>query len=223
MAEFLKIKQELIDAVSELDEEKVTELTETALRDGTEPLDILEAVNEGMLTVGRLYESKTYFIADLIMAGLIFKEVLGLEQMTELFHARNKNKIGKVVLGTVQGDLHDIGKDIFRGLMETNSFEVIDLGVDIPKEAFIRKVIEHKPDILGMSGVLTYTIDAMKDVVGALDEAGVRDQLKVIAGGNHLTRENCAYIGADAYANDAFDGVKICLEWVKEKKNQGEL
>ncbi|NLZ93159.1 MAG: cobalamin-binding protein [Firmicutes bacterium] len=220
MSELGKLKQELVTAVSELDEEKVLELSETALRAGIEPLELLETVNEGMITVGKLYENKTYFIADLIMAGLIFKEVLGLEAMTKLFYSKMKNKVGKIVLGTVQGDLHDIGKDIFRGLAETNNFEVVDIGVDVPKEAFVKKVREQKPEILGMSGILTYTVDAMKEVVEALKEADLRDQVKVIVGGSHLTSKTCAYIGADAFANDAFDGVKICLQWLNI--SQGE-
>ncbi|NLZ38957.1 MAG: cobalamin-binding protein [Firmicutes bacterium] len=220
MSELAKLKQDLVAAVKELEEEKVLELSETALRVGMEPLELLETINEGMLLVGQLYENKTYFIADLIMAGLIFKEVLGLEEMTKLFYSKNKKKMGRIVLGTVQGDLHDIGKDIFRGLAETNNFEVIDIGVDVPKEAFVKKVREQKPEIVGMSGILTYTVDAMKEVVDALKEAGLRDQVKVIIGGGHLTDKTCSYIGADAFANDAFDGVKICLQWIKS--SQGE-
>ena len=214
MADFITLQKEIIEAVTELNEDAALKLSDEALRLGMEPLELLEAVNEGMRTVGKLYEEKTYFIADLIMAGLIFKEVLGLEEMTELFHNKNKKKIGKVVLGTVRGDLHDIGKDIFRGLMETKSFEVMDLGVDVPKENFIKKIIEYKPDVLGLSGVLTYTVDAMKEVVDALIASGIRNQVKVIVGGNHLTKETCSFIGADAYATEAFDGVNICLQWM---------
>lgn len=221
MAEFLEMKKDLIDAVRELDEDKALQLSEEALRLGVEPLALMEAINEGMLAVGQLYEDKTYFIADLIMAGLIFKEVLGLEEMTALFHNNKQHKHGKLVLGTVHGDLHDIGKDIFRGLMEANSFEVIDVGVDVPKETFVKKVVEHRPQILGLSGVLTYTVEAMKEVVGALEEAGLRDQVKVIVGGGHLTPASCAYIKADAYANDALVGVKYCLNWT-QKSMQGE-
>ena len=221
MADFLQRKQELVNAVRELDDGKVLQLAEEALRLGVEPLVLLEAVNEGMLAVGQLYEDKTYFVADLIMAGLIFKEVLGLEEMTKLFQTQRQKRIGKLVLGTVHGDLHDIGKDIFRGLMEANNFEVIDVGVDVPKETFVKKVAEHRPEILGLSGVLTYTVEAMKEVVEALAEAGLREQVKVIVGGGHLTAASCDYIGADAFANDALVGVKHCLRWL-EKSVQGE-
>lgn len=221
MKDYTLIKQEIMNAVTELEDEDVFRLAEKALREGIEPLELLETINQGMLNVGKLYEDKTYFIADLIMAGLIFKEVLGIKEMQELFHSKNKKKIGKIVLGTVRGDLHDIGKDIFRGLAETNNFEVIDVGVDVPKETFVKKVLEHKPDILGLSGVLTYTVDAMKEVVDALEEAKIRHAVKVIVGGSHLTSATSEYIGADAYSNDAFDGVKLCLQWV-ENANKGE-
>lgn len=220
MGNFGLLREEIVKAVEELNEEAVLKLAEKAIESGMEPLVLLEAVNEGMHRVGSLYESKTYFIADLIMAGIIFKEVLELEQMTEHFHSHTNKKIGCVVVGTVKGDLHDIGKDIFRGMMETTCFEVIDLGVDVPPEVFVKKVIENKPDILGLGGVLTYTTEAMKDVVDALIDAGIRDEVKVIIGGNHLTKESCLYIGADAYANDATLGVKLCANWIN-KEDQG--
>ena len=220
MGNFGLLREEIVKAVEELNEEAVIRLSEEALENGMEPVILLEAVNEGMHKVGSLYENKTYFIADLIMAGIIFKEVLELQQMTQHFDSHSKRKIGCVIVGTVRGDLHDIGKDIFRGMMETNCFEVIDLGVDVPPEVFVKKVIELKPDILGLGGVLTYTTEAMKDVVDALIEAGVRDQVKVIIGGNHLTEESCVYIGADAYANDATLGVKLCVKWII-KEDQG--
>ncbi|NLL57614.1 MAG: cobalamin-binding protein [Firmicutes bacterium] len=217
MEHFKLVKKELINAVEQLNEETVLKLSEEALAAGMEPFDLLEVVKEGMLGVGRLYEQKVYFIADLIMAGIIFKEVLELDKMTEQFHSNNSRKVGTVVVGTVSGDLHDIGKDIFRGMMEANCFEVIDLGVDVPKELFVKKVMEYKPDILGLAGVLTCTTDAMKDVVYALKEAGIRHRVKVIVGGKHLTADACRYIGADGYANDASDGVKLCVNWLPKE------
>jgi len=213
-----KFREEIINAVEQLNEDTVLKLAEEALKDGMEPLTLLEMVNEGMVRVGRLYEEKTYFIADLIMAGIIFKEVLELDKMSEQFRSNGNKKIGRVLVGTVRGDLHDIGKDIFRGLMEANSFEVIDLGVDVPAEHFVKKVMEYKPDILGLSGVLTFTTEVMREVVLALEEAGVRDKVKVIVGGNHLTERACSYIGADGFANDASEGVKICINWLEKER-----
>lgn len=212
----------LVRYVEQLDEEKVLELAGELLNRGIDPLRLLELVNEGMNRVGKLYESREYYIADLIMAGIIFKQVLSLEKMVEHFKARHSKRIGRAVIGTVAGDIHDIGKEIFRGLMEANGFEVIDLGVDVPKDVFVRKVAEHKPDIVGLSGVLTNTIEAMKEVVEALSEAGLRDGVKVIAGGSHLTEEACSYIGADGFTREASEGVKKCLEWVTTGEVEGE-
>lgn len=219
MEEPKALREQIIEAVEQLHEEAALTLAEQALDAGMDLLSLLEAVNEGMRRVGELYENKTYFIADLIMAGIIFKGVLELKHMTRYFRSHANRKIGCVVVGTVKGDLHDIGKDIFRGMMETNCFEVIDLGVDVPPEAFVRKVVENEPDILGLGGVLTYTTDAMKDVVDALKAADLRDKVKIIIGGSHLTAESCRYIGADAYANDATFGAKICVSWIS---NQGD-
>lgn len=207
----------IIKAVEELDEDKVINLASRALNDGMEPFYLLDLIKEGMNRVGKLYENKQYFIADLIMAGLIFKEVLKLDKMVAQFHNDNAKKVGKLLIGTVKGDLHDIGKDIFRGMMEANRFDVIDLGVDVPKELFVQGVEKYEPDIVGLSGVLNFTIETMKNTVDALKKAGLKDNRLVILGGNHLTKEACEYIGADYYTNDASIGVKYCKKWIKEK------
>jgi len=207
----------IIKAVEELDEDNVIRLATEALNNGMEPVYLLNLLKEGMNRVGKLYESKQYFIADLIMAGLIFKEVLELDQMVARFHNDNTKKVGKVLIGTVKGDLHDIGKDIFRGMIEANCFQVIDLGVDVPKEAFVQSVQKYQPDIVGLSGVLNFTIETMKSTVDALKEAGLKEDRLIILGGNHLTQEACEYIGADFYTNDASIGVNYCKEWIKKK------
>lgn len=223
MNKLKELKELLVKHVEELNEEKVMELAVKALDEGIEPFLLLEIINEGMNRVGKLYEQKDYYIADLIMAGIIFRDVLGLDKMAEHFKSDYNKKIGKVILGTVQGDIHDIGKDIFKGMLVANAFEVIDLGVDVPKEVFLQKVIENKPDIVGLSGVLTYTVDSMKRVVDTFQEAGIRDKVKIIAGASHITPETCKYIGADAFANDATVGNRICLQWMKKKNEQGEV
>ncbi|NLZ54838.1 MAG: cobalamin-binding protein, partial [Thermoanaerobacteraceae bacterium] len=181
----------IIKAVEELDEDKVINLAGIALNDGMEPFYLLNLIKEGMNRVGKLYEDKQYFIADLIMAGLIFKEVLKLDKMVAQFHNDSAKKVGRLLIGTVKGDLHDIGKDIFRGMMEANRFDVIDLGVDVPKESFVQGVEKYEPDIVGLSGVLNFTIETMKNTVDALREAGLKDNRLVILGGNHLTKEAC--------------------------------
>ncbi|TYP57562.1 cobalamin B12-binding domain-containing protein [Thermosediminibacter litoriperuensis] len=212
MKNLITVEDLIIKSVEELDEEKVIRLASKALKAGMEPLFLLDLIKEGVKRVGKLYEDQKYFIADLIMAGLIFKEVLELEEMKVQFRRRNSKILGRVIVGTVKGDLHDIGKDIFKGLMEVNGFEAVDLGVDVSKEVFAQGVIKYKPDIVGLSGVLTSTIDSMKEIVDTLVDAGVRNDVKIILGGSHLTKEACDYIGADCYANDASAGVKLCKQ-----------
>lgn len=209
-----KREEKIIELVEQLDQESLITLASEALKEGMEPLRLLDLIAEGMVRVGKLYESKDYFIADLIMAGIIFKDVLHLEKMIAHFQSKPEQKDGKVMIGTVKGDIHNIGKEIFKGMLEANGFEVIDLGVDIPIEVFIEKFEEYHPEIIGLSGVLTTTIEQMRSTVQGFVKAGIRNKVKFIVGGNHLTDETCKYIGADNFANDVSQGVKVCKEWI---------
>jgi len=126
----------------------------------------------------------------------------------------DRDKIGKILLGTVSGDLHDIGKNIFKGMAEAAGFEVYDMGIDVADQLFVEKAKEIQPDIIGMSGVLTLALESMKNVVAALKDEGIRDDFKVIIGGNPVTKEASEQIGADAFTVNAAEGVKICQGWV---------
>lgn len=221
MEDLKKIERKIIEHVEQLDHEEVILLADQALDAGIDPLRLLELIDEGMSRVGQLYESKIYFIADLIMAGLIFKDIIKLEKMAGHFKRSHNKRIGTMLIGTVKDDIHDIGKDIFRSMAEANGFEVLDIGVDVPRELFVSKIIENKPDIVGLSGVLTNTIEAMRAVVEAIDKAGLRDTVKIIAGGNHITEDACRFIGADSHANDASSGVKRCKEWIGSVVGKG--
>lgn len=214
------LDKSIVKAVEELNEDNVLMLVKNSLDQGIDPFYLLNLVKKGMDRVGRRYENKEYYIADLIMAGIIFKEVLNIIKNTDVFKYSQKMFMGKVVLGTVKGDLHDIGKEIFKGLMEASGFNVIDLGVDVPKETFVKTVELYRPEIVGMSSVLTFTVDSMKDIVDALIEADLRKDVFVIAGGSHLNQELCRYIGADYFTNDALKGVKKCKEWIEKIKNK---
>lgn len=207
-------EEKIVELVEQLEHESIIELAKEALDSGMEPLHLLDLIAEGMVRVGKLYESRDYYIADLIMAGLIFKDVLHLDRMIAHFRTNPAGKIGTIIVGTVKGDIHDIGKDIFKGMLEVNGFEVIDLGVDVAKEVFVEKYNQYKPDIVGLSGILTTTIETMREVVDAFWQAGIRDKVKIVIGGNHITEEASQYIGADGFANDVSHGVKLCKEWV---------
>ncbi len=175
--------------------------------------NVVGACQQGMAIVGDLFGKNEYFVGDLIYAGELLNNALGI--LKPVIGEASSEKIGKMVLGTVEGDLHDIGKNIFRGMMEAAGFEVYDLGIDIPAGVFVEKVKEIKPQIVGMSGLLTLTLGAMKATVDALTAAGVRDGIKIILGGSPVTDDACRHIGADAFTVNAAEGVKICQEWVK--------
>lgn len=221
MKDLSQIEELLVKNVEQLNEENSLKLAREAISQGIDPLYLLYLMNEGMKRVGKLYDCKDYYIADLIMSGLIFREVLELEEMTDFFHRTYDKKAGKVVIGTVKGDIHDIGKDIFKYMLEAYGFDVIDLGVDISSEIFVKNVAKHHPDIVALSGVLTSTVDEMKEVVDSLIEANLRNNVKIIIGASHLTKDTFTYIGADSYATDVSEGAKVCREWMKEDHGQG--
>jgi len=206
---------QLVQAVADLDEGKVLKMIKQCLKNGHEPKLLIEKIELGMDKVGELYEQGEYFIADLIMAGSIFKDILSIPEMkfdsVESFHSNS----GKIVLGTVVGDVHDIGKDIFKRMLEVRGYEVHDLGVDVPVSVFLDKVREVKPHIVAMSGVLTLALDSMKDTVEGLKQAGLREEVKVIIGGRPVSKQACRWIGADSFTINAVEGLDICEQWLK--------
>jgi 5-methyltetrahydrofolate--homocysteine methyltransferase len=213
-------KEEFLDAIRDalvnLDLDKARRITRAALESGVDPREIiLKSIGEGMEIIGRKFESSEYFIPELIIAGEIGKEIS--EMLKPYLKGEGVRKAGKVVIGTVKGDLHDIGKNIVKMMLEAAGFEVIDLGVDVPKEKFVEAVRNEKPDILGMSALLTVTMVEMKNVIEALKEAGLRDKVKVIIGGAAVTEDYAKSIGANGYGADAIEGVKICKQWMSGK------
>ncbi|MFW9874058.1 MAG: B12-binding domain-containing protein, partial [Candidatus Thorarchaeota archaeon] len=146
------------------------------------------------------------------MAGEIFNEAMEL-LMPKLVGSSTKN-LGKIVIGTVEGDIHNIGKDIAINFLRAEGFEVIDLGVDVPAQKFVDAINEHNPPVVGMSGLLTLSIEPMKQSIDAIAAANLREKVKVIIGGERTDEEVCNYVGADAWVNDAIEGVKIIKNWV---------
>ncbi|KPU44272.1 methionine synthase [Oxobacter pfennigii] len=206
----------LTGAVGELDEERVLEILNGFV--STNPSEeeaqkVVAACQSGMAIVGDLYEKGEYFVGDLIFAGELLTNAINT--LKPVLGNTGSAGVGTIVLGTVAGDLHDIGKNIFKSMSEAAGFTVADLGIDQPASAFVEKVKELKPAVVGMSGVLTLALEAMKETVDALKEAGIRDSVKVIIGGNPVTKEACVQIGADAFTTNAAEGVKICQGWVK--------
>ncbi|AOY77988.1 cobalamin B12-binding domain-containing protein [Clostridium formicaceticum] len=205
----------LTEAVGELDEDKVVEmLNEFVASEPTEEeaQKVVNACQQGMAIVGDLFDKGEYFVGDLIFAGELLSSAI--EALKSVIGSGTTEKVGTIVLGTVEGDLHDIGKNIFRSMSEAAGFEVYDIGIDQSVTAFIEKIKEVKPQILGMSGVLTLAIDAMKNVVDGLEKEGLKNDLKIIIGGNPVTKEACEHVGADAFTTNAAEGVKICQGWM---------
>lgn len=209
----------LINAVEELDEIKVIKLVKQKLQAGEAPACLQEQVQLGMVKVGILYEKGEYFIADLIMAGEIFKSVL------KLTLEKSENPFGekkwKILLGTVQGDIHDIGKNIFSYMAESIGFEIVDLGIDVSPEDFM-SILEKSKDIkiVAMSGLLNLAVESMKKTTELNEAAGMRQRVKILIGGNVANRYSSKYIGADAFTNQAEEGVIISEKWWKESLSQ---
>lgn len=188
------------------------------IANGISPYEaISHAMVPGMRTVGEKFERGECFLLDLIAAGAAMEE--GLKILEPHLRKDEGSKIGGVVIGTVQGDLHSIGKDIVRMLLRVTGFNVVDLGVDVSAEKFVEAVRAHKPPILGMSALITPTMPEMGKVISALEKVGLKPQLKVIVGGAPLTKEYAEMIRADAYAPDAVAGADRCRQWV----TQGDL
>lgn len=203
---------DLTETLANLQEEEVLKLVRSGLDKGTDPLEILKACQKGMVLVGEKYEQNIFYVSDLMMAGEIFKGVSGLlgPHITE----DSSPGAGRVVLGTVAGDIHDIGKDLVAGMLRANNFEVHDLGVDVKKEAFIDKLKETNAPMIALSGLLTVAFDSMKDVVSSLETEGLRDKVKVMIGGGPVNEDVCIYTGADGWGADAQVAVKLGLKWI---------
>ena len=197
----------LIAAISDLQEEQALALVRRRLEAGDDPLMIIQDCKEGMRQVGAHYERSEYFLAGLIMAGEIFREVMELLHPVVALPASSRAS-GRVLLGTVEGDIHDLGKNIVNMLLGCRSFAVYDLGVNVPPAVFADQVDELQPDIVGLSGLLTSSYDAMRETVVLLRSRGL--QAPIIIGGGQISDEVCRYVGADYWTTDAVAGVEIC-------------
>lgn len=208
------MKENLIEAIAGMQEEQAVKLAGEMLDTGTDPQTVLDACREAMSLVGQRYDEKEYFLPELIIGGEILKQIGELIKPRLKGEAAQAEPLGKVVIGTVAGDIHDIGKDIVAFMLDVNNFEVHDLGVDVPPEAFIAKIKEVQPQIVGLSGFLTLAFDQMKATVEALKSAGVRDRVKVMIGGAPMDDAVTQYIGADAFGPDASTAVRLAKGWI---------
>jgi methylmalonyl-CoA mutase cobalamin-binding domain/chain len=203
---------ELGKALLSLNEDKVNALVNRKISAGENPLAIIEECNKAMGEVGNLFSKNEYFISELVMSGEIFNGIMAKLEPLLGEKKEGASSKGKVIIGTVKDDIHDIGKNIVVTLLKGNGFEVIDLGVDVPSEVFVKTVKDQKAKVLGLSALLNFTFPEMKKVVDELTAAGLRDQVKVVIGGSPCNEQVRQYTGADYYAKDAAEGARICKE-----------
>jgi 5-methyltetrahydrofolate--homocysteine methyltransferase len=208
-----KMAADLAMLLADLKEDEAIQLTKERLARGEDPLKILEDSRTGMEIVGKRFASGEYFIPDLIYSGEILKQISEIAK-PGLSGENNQKKAGKFLLATVAGDIHDIGKDIVGFMMDISGFEVIDLGIDVPKERIVAAIQENHPQIVGLSGFLTLAFDSMKETIDAIKAAGLRDNVKIMSGGGQIDEEVKKYTGADAYRPDTVAAVALAKEWI---------
>ena len=207
-------REALLEAVIDLDEDKSYELVTQLLKDGVNTNEIIEILREGVEVVGDKFSKKEYFLTELVMAGEIFSQAASIMEPYIKEDASGGNTSETIVIGTVEGDVHDIGKNIFVTLLKSAGYNVIDLGVNIPSQSFVEKVKETGAKVVAYSGLLTVALEAMNATTEALKQAGLRKKVKIIIGGLPVDELWMKEAGADAFTDNAFEGVKIVKKWL---------
>ena len=205
----------LINAIIELDEQVALSQIRSEAEKGTDPLIILEECRQGLQVVGERFDQEEYFLSELILGAEIFKQATQiLAPALEAKKESSGGALGKVVVGTVKGDIHDLGKNLVTAMLSASGFEVHDLGVDVPKERFVEAIREFQPKVLGMSALLTIAFDAMRDTIKAIEDAGLRGGLGIMVGGGPVNENVKKYVGADAVGRNASHAVEIAKRMV---------
>ncbi len=207
------VNDKLINLMADLQEDETMKMVGELVASGADPVAILDDARKAMELVGKRFEQCEYFIPDLMMAGEILQNISKVVK-PHIKQAQAGNRKGKVLVGTVAGDIHDIGKDIVTFMLDVSGYDVLDIGIDVPVETFVEKTREFKPQVVGLSGFLTLAFDSMKQTVEALERAGLRDGVKIMIGGGQMDDEVRKYVRADAYGKDAVAAVNLCREWI---------
>jgi len=207
------VERGIVDLVTS---EELKARVKKALDAKADPIDVIGSIRKALDEVGERYEKKEYFLMELIVAGNLATEIMNI--LRPYFKADMQAPRGRVVIGTVQGDLHDIGKNLVAAMLTSLGYTVTDLGVDVKPEKFVEVVRNEKPQVVAMSGLLTVGLPYMKTTIDALKTAGLKDKVKTIVGGRPLTKEYAKEIGADAYGTDATEAVRIIGGWVESKE-----
>jgi 5-methyltetrahydrofolate--homocysteine methyltransferase len=207
------MNDKLINLMADMMEDETLAMVKELIASGANPMDILDDARSAMEIVGKRFETGEYFIPDLMMAGEILRGISDIVRPL-LEGGGESAKKGKVLIGTVAGDIHDIGKDIVTFMVDVSGYDVLDIGIDVPVETFVEKIREFKPQVVGLSGFLTLAFDSMKKTVEALEQAGLRDSIKIMIGGGQMDDEVRKYVRADAYGKDAIAAVNLCRQWI---------
>jgi trimethylamine corrinoid protein len=207
------MSEKLVDAMTNMREIEALEIAKALVNGDEDPIKILDDCTKAMETVGKRFEAGEYFLPELMMAGEI------LRQISEMVKPKLKGEVtskkrGKVLIGTVEGDIHDIGKDIVSFLLDVDGFEVRNIGIDVPPGKFVEEIKDFKPQVVGLSGLLTLAYDSMKKTVQAIEEAGLRNSVKIMIGGGQISERVKEFVGADAFGKDAMEGVTLAKKWI---------
>jgi 5-methyltetrahydrofolate--homocysteine methyltransferase len=208
-------EKQLVEWLADMNEEDAIALSnKMLLEDKKDPMRVLDLCRAAMDIVGKRFEEGEYFLPELVLAGEMLDNIGAVAKpLIKQGEGGEAKKLGKVLIGTVHGDLHDIGKNIVSFMLDINGFEVKDIGIDVPVKTFIDEINEFKPDVVGLSGFLTLAFDSMKETISAFDQAGMRDKFKVMIGGGQIDETVRAYTGADAFGVNAVEAVNLCRNW----------
>lgn len=206
--------KQLTHALVEMQETEALQRAKKLLDEGVEPLTLLTACSTAMETIGERFEKGEYFLPHLMMAGAMLNQISEMIKPHVKAEEKTGAELGRVLIGTVEGDIHDIGKNIVTFLLEANGFEVRDIGIDQHPDKFVEAIQNFQPDVVGMSGLLTLAFESMKETVQAIENAGLRDKVRIMIGGALVTEQVKNYTGADAFGSDALTGVRLTEQWI---------
>jgi 5-methyltetrahydrofolate--homocysteine methyltransferase len=207
------MSQNLINAIADMKEKEAISIVREMVDSGEEAVVILDAVREAMSIIGQRYEEGTYFLPELMLSGEMMIKISEIIK-SKFDKSSQIKKNGKVLIGTVKGDIHNIGKDIVTFMLDVNGYDVLDLGVDVPEQKFIDAIKDFQPQVVGLSGFLTFAFDQMKETIMAIKNAGLRENLKIMIGGGQIDEQVKSYTGADAYGDNAMAAVKLANKWI---------
>ena len=216
MADMTEQEHNLVNWLADMNEDDAFALAKKMLlEDKVDPLRVLELCRNAMDLVGKRFEKGEYFLPELVLAGEMLDNIGAIAKpLIKQKPGEVPKKLAKVLIGTVHGDLHDIGKNIVTFMLDINGFEVKDIGIDVPVKTFIEEISAFQPDVVGLSGFLTLAFDSMKETIEAIKDAGMRDKLKIMIGGGQVDETVLNYTGADAFGTNAVDAVSLCKTWM---------